>query len=169
MRRLSLLACMVFALAAHAEDAAKSVPGGMIEETRQAAAALARSLGSEGTLGHMLDVMRSQIQTSIAARNPQADVKKALDDIIMPELRQHLGELNTVIADIWAARFTLEELKSLRSFYETPLGRKSLRMLQQIAVESQNAGTKWAQDVFRDIVEKHADELKALGVTPTTR
>lgn len=167
MRSMPLAFCMLLALSVHARGDEQPDRVTMKDEAQWAAGALAQALGSEGALARMLDVMRGQIQASIIARDPQADVKKALDEIIMPELRQHLDGLNARIAGIWASHFTLDELKALLAFYETPLGRKSLEALQQIAGESRNAGTQWARDALRDILTRHGEELKALGITPT--
>ena len=164
MRRSWLIAFMVFTFAAHA---AEPMRAGVTEEMREAAAALARTLGSEGAMRHMLEVLKGQIETSITTKNPGADAKKALDEIIMPELRRHLGELTAAVTDVWASNLSVAELKELRAFYETPLGAKALRVLPQIMAEAQTAGNTWTKNVIRDILEKHGEELKALGITPS--
>ena len=164
MRRALLIAFMMFTIAAHAAEPPRTT---LTEEMREAAAALTRTLGSEGTMRHMLEVMKGQIETLIVTKNPGADAKKALDEIIMPELRPHLGELTAAVADIWAANLSVAELKELQAFYETPLGAKALRVLPQIMTEARTTSNTWAKNVLRDILEKHGEELKAPGITPS--
>ena len=164
MRRWSWAALLLFTISAHAAEPTRA---GVTEEMREAAAALVQTLGSEGTTRHMLEVMKGQIETLIVTKNPGADARKALDEIIMPELRHHLGELTTAIADVWASRLSVAELKELRAFYETPLGAKAVRVLPQIMAEARTASNTWAKNVFRDILDKHGEELKALGITPS--
>ena len=167
LARVLLAATLCLGTHAAATRAAEPTRAGITQEMHDAAANLAKTLGSDATMRHMLDVLKGQIETSITSRNPGANVKKAMDEIVMPELRQHLSGLSNVLADVWASHFNLDELKQLRAFYETSLGRKALQFLPQIVVESQTAGNQWAKDVFRDILEKHGEELKALGITPS--
>ena len=164
MRRALLIAFTLLTIGAHAAEPPRA---GVTEEMREAAAALTRTLGSEGTMRHMLEVMKGQIETLIVTKNPGADVKKALDEIIMPELRRHLGELTAAVTDVWASNLSVTELRELRAFYETPLGAKALRVLPQIMAEARTTSNTWAKNVFRDILEKHGEELKAPGITPS--
>ena len=161
MRRL-LLAILLF-LTTNAQAAGPVIS----DEVRAAAITLSRTLGSENMMSQMFDTMAGQIEGAVTRQNPKADAKAIVNEIIMPEMKLRMGELNNQIIEIWAATFDLTELEQLRQFYETPLGKKSLQLMPKVMAEGQAAGTKWAQEVFRDILKKHEVRLRALGLDPS--
>lgn len=71
-------------------------------------------------------------------------------------------ELKSEMVKLYEARFTKQEIEQLLAFYETPLGRKSLKELPQLMQEGALIGQKVAQKhapelekQIRAIVEKH--------------
>lgn len=164
LARSMVAACVLLPLGARAADALDAARPDIGEEAREIAAAMARDMGTEAMMRQMLDKMRDQLVTVISARTPQASARKAVDDIIMPEFLNGVGTMTARVVDIYATHFDVDELKQLRAFYETPLGRKSIRALPEIMRESQAAGESWARTTLQEIITKRGDDLRALGV-----
>jgi hypothetical protein len=76
----------------------------------------------------MADQMLSQMMDGMAGSlnqaNPgrQAEVQAVLNDIVVPEFRRAIPDLIEQNAQAYADTFSLEELKQIVAFYQTPLG-----------------------------------------------
>lgn len=163
MRRSWLVIVMLVLLGAGSPEAPAPVqplPAG----AHDAAEKLAKVMGTEDMMMQRLDLMKGQIAAAINKQNPAADGSKAVDDIIMPEIRKRSGEMTELVINVWASHFNLEELQQLTAFYETPLGQKSIREMPEIMEESRKVGTDWGRKTFLDIFKDRAADLRALGV-----
>ena len=56
--------------------------------------------------------------------------------------------------------YTLEDLKAVNAFYESPAGKKVLSTLPQIMQESIKIGQEWGEKFGKEAVEEAAKELK---------
>lgn len=72
-------------------------------------------------------------------------------------------QLNKEMAELYSREFTEVELKELIAFYQTPLGKKTLRSLPQLMQQGALLGEKYAQKYAEDfqknlegIMLKHA-------------
>ena len=68
-------------------------------------------------------------------------------------------ELTNMIVPVYAKHYTEDELKELIAFYKTPIGKKMVEKLPQIAQESYGIGEQWG----KALGEKVAAKLKAAG------
>jgi len=165
VRRIAA-ACLVLMLAA-VPAGAQNLPGST-EETRAAARELALTLGVENQVGQMLDLMRGQmlqmIQSNAPGKSP-VEVKRIVDDLLLPEFRAQLGGMKDLIIEIYAANYSLEDMKALREFYTTPLGQRLLKAAPVLAQQSFIAGRKWGEKVAADAIRKNAEELRRRGLT----
>ena len=162
-RRSWLIIATLFLLGAQSPDVP---PAGqnISPEVREAATRLAKATEASDMLLQTLELGKDQIAEAVNKQNPGADGRRAVDEIIMPELRQRSGEMVELIVGVWASHFNLEELEQLRVFYETPLGQRSLHELPLVMQEAQEAGARWGQKAFQDIFKERAGDLRALGV-----
>ncbi len=136
------------------------------EEAMKEARALAELLGVPNQVRNTITQVRNQVvQATIqASGKPVEDAIKIVDELLMPEFNARAGELQTALTIPWAQQFSIAELKDLRAFYTTPLGKKALTVLPGINQAAVQAGQQWSQRTFRESVQKHADELRGRGL-----
>lgn len=73
------------------------------------------------------------------------------------------GSLLSKIIPIYAEAFTIEELKELEAFYQTPLGKKTLKALPHITTEITKLSTEEAQSKQHIYIEKLQPILEKIG------
>jgi hypothetical protein len=93
----------------------------------------------------MLDVAK-EVLTSEFAKMMQGP------DSIMPKL----------IA-VYAKHFTHDDVKGLLAFYDTPIGRKSVKVMPTLALEGVAVGEAWAQANMPRMLETLEKRLRAEG------
>ena len=59
-----------------------------------------------------------------------------------------------MIIPIYEKHFTHEELKQLIAFYESPIGKKLIKVQPQIMMESMAAGEEWGKKLVQKAMEK---------------
>lgn len=147
-------------------QAAAPAPAAIITEaTRREARALGDKLGWETQVRGIINTLRTAIIVNLAQTNgktPQ-DMIAVVDDLMMPDFVGDAGGLQSMIVDAWAGAFTADELRNLRSFYNTPLGDKLLRTIPQLNNVINQAGQSWAQKVYQASQLKHTDEFTKRG------
>ena len=67
---------------------------------------------------------------------------------------------------IYARVFTLEELKELNAFYDSPLGRKLLQKMPELLRETNELGQRMGVEVFREVLQSMQAEFEKRGVKP---
>jgi hypothetical protein len=73
------------------------------------------------------------------------------------------AELVDATARIYASHFTEAELKTILTFYQSPLGRKMIAEEPKAMDESMASAAKWADNLSDDIVNKMRVEMKKRG------
>ncbi len=165
---VALLALGLVIPAAHAQ--APAPPAGLpnvTDETRTAARELLNASGAEATATQMLTLLRGQM-IAIFQRAPgktAEETAKAVDELLLPELKARIGELLAMLAEIYASNYTVDEMNQLVAFYRSPLGQRVVAAAPKIGQESVVAGQAWGQRVGRDAIEKHAADLRRRGIT----
>ena len=72
------------------------------------------------------------------------------------------NDLIEMIIPIYAKHFTHEEIKQLIAFYESPIGKKMIKVQPQIMMESMAAGEEWGKDLAKKIMKKlHEEEMQS--------
>lgn len=172
-RKLIVAALLVLAIPAAAqqpEPPATALPvqpltPDITPEARQAARELFASIGGASLLARTVDSMRAQIVQSIQRQGKPADEAGSIvDDLLLPDLKAHVGELQDMLADLYAAHYSMTELRELRAFLQSPLGQKMIRSGPQMEAEDLAVALAWGQRVARDAIAKHIDELRQRGV-----
>ena len=88
----------------------------------------------------------------------QAEVKAAFDPG---------GWLAVRIAEIYARYFTVDEIRGLIAFYESPLGRKITLTLPNVAQDSMKAAMDWAEKELPAMQKRFEERLRAEGIIKT--
>jgi hypothetical protein len=163
MMRAILLILVLLALPAAAPDNGPPAVVAVDPETKSAVLSLLRLMGTEEKMARMINIMKPGVTAIISQKLPGPDAQKLVDEIILPEMRAHLGSLLDMIADAYAEHFTLAEISEIRAFFETPIGHKWLDEQESLSTGTQKLGTIWAQRVLPEILRNHADELAAMA------
>ena len=151
------------ALAQSVAPAAASPDG----EARLAAARrLMQATGATALAGQLVDALEQQLVALLAQANPgrEAEVRSIVTDLLLPEFRARVGELEGPTERIWAAAFTAAEMDEIIAFYATPVGRKALSVMPQLAQRSTELGMAWGQRVAQEAFAKHQAALRARGI-----
>jgi uncharacterized protein len=136
------------------------------DASRAEAKLLGEKLGWEPQVRGIINTVRTQIIVSLAQVNgktPQ-EMLGPVDDVLMPDFVGEAGNLTGTIVEAWAEMFTPEELHNLRDFYNTPLGDKLLHAIPQLNARIAQAGQTWAQKIYQQAQQKHADDFTKRGL-----
>jgi|GEM_PF-545669 len=143
------------------------------------AAALTEMVGVTKQSQQLIGLMRNQMIQLVmrAGAKPPAndptkppemlkpeEAAKIVDEVLMPEFIAQQNDLTTQIVDVWANNFTIDDLKGLRAFYNTPLGQKLIQTLPAVTQQGMAAGQAWGQRVYQAAIQKKKDELIARGL-----
>jgi len=74
--------------------------------------------------------------------------------------KMDVHELLEKIVPLYDKYYTLEDLKAVNAFYESPAGRKVLSTLPQITQESMKIGQEWGEKMGKQAADEAAKELK---------
>ena len=151
-------AALVFGLAvpAFAEDYAA-------DHMAAAKAAIAASHVSDG-LDDILIGVAQQTKALLARSNPaQSDNIDKLVNAAALELAAKRPELDKQIQEIWAARFTKDELQKIAEFYNSPVGQKLSKETAGMVQMSGVAAQMWQQKIAQEMLAKVREELKKRG------
>ena len=69
-----------------------------------------------------------------------------------------INELVGMIIPIYEKHLTHEEIKQLIAFYESPIGKKLIKVQPQIMMESMAAGEEWGKKLVQRAMEKLREE-----------
>ena len=124
--------------------------------------------GAANLATQTMDDMEKTMRPMIAGALPPGEYRDKLVDLFFEKFRSkrtpdHLME---VIIPIYEKYYSDDDIKELIAMYQTPVGRKMLSMLPQIAAESQAAGKAWGEQIGREsmleVLNEHPDLQVAL-------
>jgi hypothetical protein len=146
MKKLTVLALiMIFSSVpvTHAE---------MSKEKRQEIEKMLRLTGMQ----RLIDQMQTQMLTKLKTQMPQ------VSEIFWNKFQQKMdtGEFIEKIIPLYGKYYTIEDLKAVNAFYESPAGQKILSTLPQIMQESMKIGQEWGERVGKQAAEEAEQELK---------
>ncbi len=176
---LGLVLCACLAAAAQSSPpqppntpAASSAPSPVVEPPKI-------DPEKEASIRRLLDLMGSTTQLRAVMEQGVARMKPLLVEILPPgEYREQLAELvlekykarfptemlNEAVIPIYDRYFSLEEIRGLIQFYESPLGRKEnsvmAQMIPEISKMSADIAQRVNREAMRDVLNEHP-ELKA--------
>lgn len=152
---------------APAQSSVPAQPAPVVTEaSRREARALGEKLGWETQVRGIINTLRTAIIVNLAQANskqPQ-EMIGVVDDLLMPDFVGDAATLHGMIVEAWAGGFTADELRNLRTFYNTPLGDKLLRTIPQLNASINQAGQAWAQKIYQQSQQKHAEEFAKRGL-----
>jgi hypothetical protein len=154
-------------LAGLAAPALAQVPAAPVDPAvRAEAESTLRTLNMQNTMEATMSALRSNLvaQMQQAGRVDEARAAAAVDELILPAMRAAVPQMMAGIAEIWARHYTVEDLRSLRAFYETPVGRKSLALTPVLAQETAQMTQTLLPRILQDTMIRNRDALRSRGI-----
>ncbi len=161
LRRSALalaLALVLSPLAASAQTAAAPSP----EALKLARELVVKTSGDraatlQGISGPMVGMMQ---QMGIK----QPDRAQALvQEAVMPILTEHFDDLTTLRAKEYASLLSVDDMKAISAFYDTPAGRSLIKAQPQLAQATMTGMTQWMGALQPEMQTKIQQVLKAHG------
>ena len=143
MKRLLLLAVIVISslVPAHAE---------MSKEKKQEIEKMLQLTGMEKTMTQMKNQMISSIKDKFT-KLPDSFWDKVQKEMDMRGLLEQ-------IIPLYDKYYTLEDLKAVNGFYQSPAGQKIISTMPQIMQESMKIGQEWGERVVRKVTTEAEKE-----------
>lgn len=168
-RRAAAAAAVAFLAAAApalAQDAAPAASADQQEsftpeQLRLAQEAILAS-GSNETFDEILPTVAEQTKTVFLRTNPAlaADIEEATTEVAI-RMAQQRPALDRTVQEIWARRFTNEELQAIIDFYRSPAGSKLAKIGPDIVMLSAGAARQWGDRLSSEMItEVRAEMLK---------
>jgi hypothetical protein len=105
----------------------------------------------------LVNQMKSQMIAAIRKDSP--DISQDFWDRLEKKMDSH--ELIEKIIPVYDKYYTLEDLKAVNAFYESPAGQKVLSTLPQVMQESMKIGQEWGERIGKQAAaEAEAEEKK---------
>jgi len=90
------------------------------------------------------------------------DITEAVDVAALQVISQRI-DLDVTIRELWARRYSIEELNQITAFYESPIGQKLANQAVTINILSSAAARKWNDALSAEIVTLVRKELEKRG------
>ena len=120
--------------------------------------------GSTSLFDPLIAGVIEQAKILFLQQNPA--LAKDLNEIaaqLRTELAPRFVELGDEIARQYASNFTNDELKTILTFYESPVGKKLLARQPGVVDNSMKFAQTWANKLSDQVIEKMRAELKKRG------
>lgn len=127
----------------------------------QEAVTLSRSAES---FDDILPTLAEQTKTLYLRSNPAIakDIEEVTQTVAIALAAKRL-ELDHVIQQVWARRFSVDELKEIIAFYKTPTGSKLAQLSPEVVALSIGAAKQWSDEISSLMVSQVREELQKRG------
>ncbi|MHC5653300.1 DUF2059 domain-containing protein [Stappia sp.] len=108
----------------------------------------------------VLPIIAERTRTLFIRNDPANTV--VIDEVVNAvalSLAERRPELNRIVYEVWARRFTVEELQQLASFYKSPLGQKYAKVEPELRALSIGAAKQWGDAISTEMVTLVREEL----------
>lgn len=134
------------------------------EQLAAARAAIEASHVTDG-VDNVLLAVAQQAKTNFIRSSPSYAVQiEAAVNKSAIELASQRVDIDRQVQQIWASKFTLDELKAIAAFYQSAAGQKLTRETPALVNESAQALQGYQIKLSQDIVTKTRDELRKQGL-----
>ena len=138
------------------------------QRTTPTAVALAKELIAAKGATTMYDpVVRGVVeQAKIVLLRSNPMLSKDLNEVatkLHNDYANRIHDLRELVARIYAARFTEQELKDALAFYRTPLGKKLIEQEPQVLDQSMKEAQAWGDKLSEEVIGKMRAEMKKKG------
>ncbi len=106
--------------------------------------------------GNMSVQMMNQMIPALRRMIPDAPDKFWKD--VMAEVNP--DSMENMVIPIYQKHFSEKDIKAINAFYDTPAGKKFIRVQPAIMQESMAVGQQWGKQLARKILDKYQREFK---------
>lgn len=167
MRHASLVAVVAIGLLAVSPlwaQTPSTTPSTAPAANLAAARELVETLKATDQFKRLLPSIFQALKPAIVQDRPKvAKDYDAIVPIVTAGAMKRLNDFATILAEIYARNFSVDEIHDLTAFYRTPTGQKLIAQQATIARESLAAGQKFGQDLVLDLRQEITDQLKRRG------
>ncbi|MTI16740.1 DUF2059 domain-containing protein [Rhodobacteraceae bacterium RKSG542] len=112
------------------------------------------------TFDNILPDVAEQTRTLFIRSNPamSAEIDVVVNEVAL-QMVSRRGELDQVIYEVWARRFTEAELKQIAEFYNTEAGKKLAGLGGELSALSIGAAKQWGDVIATDMVAIAREQL----------
>lgn len=112
----------------------------------------------------ILPTVAEQTKGLFIRQNPSvAQEIEAVTNAVAIKLAARRVELDRTVQEVWARRFSVEELRQIVAFYQTPAGTKLAELGPEILALSVGAARQWGEQISSDMVDQVRAELNSRG------
>lgn len=134
------------------------------KEQVDVARAVVQKSGVMSSMDDAVAIFLDEGKRTFQLRNP--DLQDDLDSsvkVLLPAFQQRHEQLVSTVAGLYAQRFSLQELKDISAFYDTPSGRKLAQTLPSVQRDVYEAVNLWSQRMSQEVVTAIRSEMKKRG------
>jgi len=101
------------------------------------------------------------LSTQMAQHNNQLTKEEfsIVKTVMLDAFEEHQDSLVQKVVAVYSRYFTAEEIKGMIQFYETDLGKKTIKVMPALMQESIFAGQEWGQEIMPSVMDKVKAEL----------
>ncbi len=121
--------------------------------------------GASASFDNVIPAFVEQAKSLFLPTNPDLGRQfNEVGDQLKTEFQPRVNELIQGIAVAYAQRFTIDELRRIQAFYQSPDGQKLVRTIPTIMEETFGRTQQWSQVVTRDLVARFREEFAKRGI-----
>ncbi|WP_310622145.1 DUF2059 domain-containing protein [Flexibacterium corallicola] len=126
----------------------------------QAAKTAIKATKSTDGFDNILPDIAERTRTLFIRNNPSlgVEIDTVVTDVAM-QLVSRRAELDKVIAEVWARRFSEEELSQITAFYRTEAGSKLADLTKELSALSIGAAKQWSDAISTEMVTLARKEI----------
>ena len=125
-------------------------------------------VGTKAIISQTMDSMSKSIKPLLTNSLPPGEYREKLVDLFFAKFtaKADVERLLDLAVPVYDRNFSLQEIRGLIEFYQTPLGQKAIATLPKVTAELQEQGRKWGEDVGKDcmveVLSEHPELAEAL-------
>jgi hypothetical protein len=157
-RIVAVIVLMISVLQTHGATAMDAEKHANIEE-------LLKDMGMLANMTQIIDLLTPQIIVNLKKINSEIPdtIWDEFTRVCTEEMKRSLPELEEPVIAIYDANFSGDEIKQLVAFYQSPVGRKIVVQLPQLAQQIVAMGQSWGQQAGARAVERIRAAAKQKG------
>jgi TonB family protein len=121
-------------------------------------------MGAKKAALQFADSMGQNLVPLLAKSLPPGERNDQIAAALIRKLRAKMdsNEFMERIVPVYARHFSLEEIRKLIEFYETPAGKHFVEALPRVMLEGNAIGEQWAREIMPEVMKQLADEFPEL-------
>jgi len=133
------------------------------EHLASAAAAIKATRSAEG-FDEILPVVADDTKTLLMQSNPEfaREIDVMVTEVAI-DLAVRRPDLDRTIQEVWARRFTKEELDEITKFYTTPVGAKLAEKSPELGSLAIGAAREWREKIGEEMLNASRKRLEAVA------